>query len=127
MKRGLALLAVLVASAALAQPDPLADYSEASDVIPSLAATARPEKPLRPDYPPAALEAEQQGRVLMSLRVLASGAVAEAQVRMSSGHEALDRAAMHYLLRAKFVPARDASGAPVASWVMVPIRFVLED
>jgi protein TonB len=64
---------------------------------------------------------------MVKLRVLASGAAADVQVRTSSGFALLDEAALKYLRGARFVPARDRSGLPVDSLVVVPMRFVLED
>lgn len=64
---------------------------------------------------------------MVKLRVLASGAAADVQVRTSSGHALLDEAALAYLRRARFVPARDRGGLAIDSLVIVPIRFVLED
>ncbi len=82
---------------------------------------------MTPDYPPAALRLEQQGEVMVKLRVLASGAAADVQLRASSGYHLLDEAALRYLRGARFVPAQDGSGQPVDSLVIVPIRFVLQD
>lgn len=127
INKAMALFPALAAAAALAQGQPVANGSGAPAAVPSLAASARPEKRLLPEYPPAAIRREEQGRVLVRLRVLASGAVAGLQLLSSSGHASLDEAAMNYLSTARFVPARDASGSPVDSLVAVPIDFVLED
>ncbi len=127
MKKQLALAAALIGAAALAQTQPTAVDRNAVAATPVLAVYARPEAPLRPDYPPAALRLEQQGEVMVKLRVLASGAAADVQVRSSSGYHLLDEAALRYLRGARFVPAQDRSGLPVDSLVIVPIRFVLQD
>ena len=128
MNKQLVFAAALIgAAAALAQAQPLAGDSNTPGAAPVLSTNARPAAPLRPDYPPAALRMEQQGQVMVKLRVLASGAAADVQVRTSSGHALLDEAALAYLRRARFVPARDRSGLAVDSQVIVPIRFVLED
>ncbi|MDO8770152.1 MAG: energy transducer TonB [Burkholderiaceae bacterium] len=127
MKRQLAFAAALIGAAALAQTQPAAGDSDTLSAASALASYARPEAPLTPEYPPAALRQEQQGEVMVKLRVLASGAAADVQVRTSSGYALLDEAALRYLRRTRFVPARDRSGLPVDSLVIVPIRFVLED
>lgn len=127
MKKQLAFAAALIGAAALAQTLPTAGDRDSPGVAPVLAVYARPEAPLKPDYPPAALRLEQQGEVMVKLRVLASGAAADVQVRSSSGYHLLDEAALRYLRGARFVPAQDRSGLPVDSLVIVPIRFVLQD
>lgn len=128
MKKPLVFAAALIgAAAALAQPQPAAGGHDTPGTAPVLATYARPEAPLTPEYPPAALRQELQGQVMVKLRVLASGAAADVQVRTSSGHALLDEAALAYLRRARFVPARDRGGLAVDSLVIVPIRFVLED
>jgi TonB family protein len=127
MNKQLVLAAALMGAAALAQTQPAAVERNAAPAAPVLSAPARPEAPLTPDYPPAALRLEQQGEVRVKLRVLASGATADVQVRSSSGHALLDEAALRYLRGARFVPAQDRSGLPVDSLVIVPIRFVLQD
>ncbi|MDO8374913.1 MAG: energy transducer TonB [Polaromonas sp.] len=127
MKKLLVFAAVLISAAALAQTPPATGDHAAPAAAPALASYARPEAPLTPEYPPAALRQEQQGQVMVKLRVLASGAAADVQVRSSSGFALLDEAALRYLRTARFVPARDRSGLAVDSLVIVPIRFVLED
>lgn len=127
MKKRLAVAAALIGAAALAQTQPTVVERDTPGAAPVRAVYARPEAPLRPDYPPAALRLEQQGEVMVKLRVLASGAAADVQVRSSSGHALLDEAALRYLRGARFVPAQDRSGQPVDSLIIVPIRFVLQD
>ena len=127
MKKRLAFAAALMGAAALAQTLPTAADRDTPGAAPILAVYARPEAPLTPDYPPAALRLEQQGEVMVKLRVLASGAAADVQVRSSSGYHLLDEAALRYLRGARFIPAQDVSGLPVDSLVIVPIRFVLQD
>lgn len=128
MKKQLLFAAALMgAAAALAQTPPAASDRETSGAAPSLATNARPEAPLTPEYPPAAIRQDLQGEVRVKLRVLASGAATDVQVSTSSGHALLDDAALAYLRGARFVPARDRSGVAVDSLVVVPVRFVLED
>lgn len=127
MKKLLAFAAALISAAAWAQTQPAVGDRDTPGAAPVLATYARPEAPLTPEYPPAALRQELQGQVMVKLRVLASGAAADVQVRTSSGHAMLDEAALAYLRRARFIPARDRDGMPVDSLVVVPIRFVLED
>ena len=77
-----------------------------------------------PPYPPDAFARRQQGRVLLEVHVDEHGLVAGVSVSESSGVSSLDRAALETVRRWRFEPAR-RGGTPVASVVIVPIRFVL--
>ncbi len=68
------------------------------------------------DYPPAALRLNEQGHVFFMLDVSAKGKVTRCTITTSSGSLILDRqtcALMH--ARARFKPAKDASGVAVPS------------
>jgi protein TonB len=78
-----------------------------------------------PAYPEAARVARQQGVVTLRVGVDASGRVAGVQITRSSGFPLLDERAQNTVSqRWRFKPAR-AGGVPVASEVVVPIRFTL--
>jgi TonB family protein len=63
------------------------------------------------DYPPAALRAEEQGRVGVRLTVSAHGLASACTVTESSGSAILDRTTcLLFERRARFTPARDAAG-----------------
>jgi protein TonB len=80
--------------------------------------------PLYPDY---ARRREQQGTVTLRVFVDEDGSVRDIEIAQSSGHDTLDEAALRTVRdRWRFRPARRA-GATVASWVLVPVRFVLTD
>ncbi len=80
----------------------------------------------RPAYPMVARRMGWQGRVILSVEVLADGACGVVSVLHSSGHEVLDNAAMNTVKSWRFVPARRA-GRVVTQWFKVPIVFSLED
>jgi protein TonB len=80
----------------------------------------------RPVYPMAARRMGWQGRVILNVEVLEEGGCGEINVFRSSGHEALDRAAMNTVKSWRFTPARHA-GRPVTQWFKVPVVFSLED
>lgn len=62
---------------------------------------------------------------MLRVFVQANGSVGEVTVSQSSGFAILDESAVKTVReRWRFVPAR-LDGHPVASWVEVPIRFVL--
>jgi protein TonB len=68
------------------------------------------------DYPPSALRAGQQGTTGVRLEIGIDGRATACTVTTSSGSDALDREACRNLMRrARFEPARDAGGAPIAS------------
>lgn len=78
------------------------------------------------DYPPSALRVEAEGVVRVILSVDAAGNLADCQVAQSSGNADLDATTCALLRkRAKFVPARDASGQPVASTVAQNFRWAI--
>jgi protein TonB len=79
---------------------------------------------IKPRYPESARRQGIQGTSLLTLRVLADGAVGEVLVEQSAGHPDLDRAAVEAVKTWRFEPAR-SGGQPVAVWVKLPVRFEL--
>lgn len=79
-----------------------------------------------PPYPPDALAANQQGRVILSVFVGANGSVVRAKLVKSSGTQSLDEAAMATVQLWRFSPAR-RGGTQVAFEVLVPIRFEINE
>jgi len=77
----------------------------------------------QPPYPAASERAEEEGVVLVRVRVGSDGRVLAAEVKGTSGHRRLDAAAVDHARRAwRFVPAtRD--GVAVESWREIPVRF----
>ncbi len=78
-----------------------------------------------PAYPAAARQRGEQGLVVLMVRVNACGRVDSLRLSNSSGHALLDSAALAAVRRWQFYPAT-AAGVPVASSVVVPVRFRLE-
>jgi protein TonB len=85
----------------------------------------RPRTGISPVYPRGARAAGIEGTVRVTALVDASGAVASAEVSSSSGHAALDRAALDEVLRTVFQPAVQ-NGKPVPCRLIIPIRFQLQ-
>jgi len=79
----------------------------------------------KPRYPQVARRQGLEGRVLIRVSVLGDGRVGKAAVASSSGHGALDQAALEAVARWRFQPALDA-GKPVATTLTVPVVFRLE-
>jgi protein TonB len=95
----------------------------------SQAATARgnPGQYFGPDsYPPAALRAEAQGRVVAELTIGTDGRVTNCVVTSSSGNGDLDDTTCRIALRrVRYTPAKDQSGNPIAAKATLPVRWVL--
>lgn len=80
------------------------------------------------DYPAAAIRAEAQGIVAISVAIDANGRVADCTVTRSSGNAQLDEATCRlYTRRARFTPARDDAGNPVAGTAVDRISWRLPD
>jgi protein TonB len=79
-------------------------------------------------YPPEALRRGEQGRVEYQLTVSPEGRVSACQVTSSSGSAVLDRATCEIMrTRARFIPAHDDRGNPVADTVRSAMNWVLPD
>lgn len=102
-------------------PPSAAGGHDASTVI----AEAQYRRQTLPVYPPRARELGQQGTVILHALVATSGLPQEIRVASSSGHRLLDRAAVSAVRDWEFVPTR-RNGAPVQSWVRVPVKFVIQ-
>lgn len=75
-------------------------------------------------YPSRAIELNQQGEVLVRIRLDTEGGAVEILLHRSSGHVLLDQAALTAVRGWHFLPAlRD--GRPVPCWVEIPVRFHL--
>jgi protein TonB len=78
------------------------------------------------DYPAAALRAEEEGRVGYRLAIGPDGRVSACTIVQSSGSAALDAATCRIMrARARFAPARDPAGNPVADSRAGRIAWVL--
>jgi protein TonB len=77
-----------------------------------------------PRYPRSARRRGQQGTVVLSVYVDEQGRVAKLRLLDSSGHRALDNAALQAVKDWIFEPGVQG-GTKAAMWVKVPVRFVL--
>jgi|GEM_PF-2166509 len=81
----------------------------------------------KPPYPMIARRIGAQGEVLLRVLVRQDGSVGSVELARSSGFALLDESATRTVRdNWRFIPAR-LGGAPVESWVEVPIKFVLAD
>ena len=77
-------------------------------------------------YPPAARRLRLQGRVLVRMRIDRSGKLLAAEVKRSSGHAVLDRAALGIVRNAApYAGMPTAYGKPSVK-IVVPVDFRLE-
>jgi periplasmic protein TonB len=79
-------------------------------------------------YPPSAIRAGAQGRVVARLTVGTDGRVTDCSVTTSSGNGDLDEATCRIAKsRVRFSPALDQNGSPMTSSYNLPVRWVLPD
>jgi protein TonB len=78
-----------------------------------------------PAYPLDAWRKQQQGVVYLLVRVSSTGQAASVKLYRSSGFQSLDKAALKTVRGWRFQPALRA-GKPVASPVVVPVRFRIQ-
>ena len=78
-----------------------------------------------PKYPPLAREKGYEGTVYLRALIERDGRVGSLAIDRSSGYEILDRAAVDSVREWAFLPAQK-DGKPVASWVLLPVKFVLK-
>ncbi|KAB2969335.1 energy transducer TonB, partial [Zoogloea sp.] len=79
----------------------------------------------KPSYPLMARRRGLQGLVRLDVKVNADGIPTAVRVKDSSGHEALDEAALTAVWHWRFAPAR-RGGEAVEGSVVVPVRFNLD-
>ncbi len=101
-----------------------AERERAAPAVPADREVAAINQP-RPDYPPAAFRAREEGTVIVRVDVDATGTPTNATVEAGSRSRDLDRAAVEAVKNWRFEPAiRD--GKPVASAAKVPVEFKLD-
>lgn len=79
-----------------------------------------------PAYPALSRQFEEQGIVLLNVLVGADGKAQKAVINKSSGYARLDNAALKTVSKWNFIPAKQGENN-VATWVQIPINFVLEN
>jgi len=93
-------------------------------VVPPTAEAGQRNEP--PDYPAESRRRGEEGTVRLSLRIGPDGRVQMAEVAQTSGHPALDRAAVEAVRRWRFRPATQA-GLPVAASMQTAVHFRLTE
>ena len=78
------------------------------------------------DYPPSSIRAEEEGTTVIKWTINAQGRVENCVTTESSGSNALDQAACRALTRrARYTPATDAAGNPIATTQTRRVRWTL--
>jgi periplasmic protein TonB len=78
-----------------------------------------------PAYPAMSRKLHEEGKVLLQVKVTATGIAEHVQIKQGSGYPRLDEAALNTVLHWRFIPARRGDEAVAAS-VIVPIVFRLD-
>lgn len=92
------------------------------DVKPDYRNKAEIERMLQREYPPLLRDAGIGGTTIVYFFIDETGKVKNTKVHISSGHKALDDAALKVANFAKFTPALNRD-KPVPVWVQFPITF----
>ncbi len=82
-----------------------------------------PETPVQ--YPPALYDQKRHGDVVLRLFVDSTGRVvadSQPRIEVSSGHPAMDTAALAGVTALTYDPAK-RRGIPIATWFLQPIQF----
>ena len=113
---GLMLALAIVPTGALAK-----DKSAPAHVLGNPGAFFGPDA-----YPPEAIRAAEQGRVVATVDIDASGTATGCKATVSSGSASLDAATCTIATtRVKYAPALDSRGRNVAGTYTLPVRWVL--
>jgi protein TonB len=79
----------------------------------------------KPSYPAMSKRLGEQGQVVVRVLINVEGKAQTADIKLSSGFDRLDQAALNTVLRWRYVPGKRA-GVAQAMWFNVPINFVLD-
>ncbi len=77
------------------------------------------------EYPRISKQRNEQGKVVVGVFIGTDGTAQKAEIKLSSGYERLDQAALATVKSWRYVPGK-RGGVPEAMWFNVPINFVLE-
>jgi protein TonB len=95
-------------------------------VLPRLLNRAEVQRTMQRLYPAILLQAGIGGTAVVWLRLDEEGRVIDTQLKRTSGHAALDRAAEDVALRARFSPAYNRD-LRVRVWVELPVVFTAQN
>lgn len=78
-----------------------------------------------PVYPTISKRLGEQGKVIVRVLIGKDGLPQRAELKRSSGFDRLDRAALDYVMKCRYVPGK-VGGEPQAMWYEAPVNFVLQ-
>lgn len=78
-----------------------------------------------PVYPAISKRLGEQGKVVVRVLIGPDGSPQKVELKRSSGYDRLDRAAVDYVMKCRYVPGK-VGGVPQAMWYEAPVSFVLE-
>jgi len=105
-------------------PDPVSQETQSKEQA-RVIAPAKPFQSIVPKYPRVSRLRGEEGDVTLEIGVRSDGTVENAQVIASSGHVALDEAALSAVKSAQFMPAT-TDGRPTAASVRLTLQFRLK-
>jgi protein TonB len=76
-------------------------------------------------YPAISKRLGEQGKVVVRVLIGADGIPQQAELKRSSGFDRLDRSALDYVMKCRYVPGK-VGGVAQAMWYEAPVSFVLE-
>ena len=79
----------------------------------------------KPEYPPAALRAQETGIVLLAFLIDVNGSATEGRIERTSGSRRLDEAALKALGMCKFRPAT-VDGKPERAWAKIEYEWKID-
>ena len=79
----------------------------------------------KPEYPPLSKRRGEQGRAVVNVLISAQGTAEKAEIKVSTGFDRLDQAALATVKSWRYVPGKRGD-TPEAMWFSVPIQFVIE-
>lgn len=99
---------------------------QAANATPVMSSPRFRQRPRQPDYPRAAMEAGVEGTAIVRVTLSSGGSITAISLHRSTGHAALDAAAVKAVRGWSFMPAV-RNGQAIASIVQVPVNFRLND
>jgi periplasmic protein TonB len=79
----------------------------------------------RPQYPAMSKRLNEQGKVVVRALIGTDGTASQASIKISSGFNRLDQAALATVLKWRYLPGK-RGGVPEAMWFDVPVNWVLQ-
>ncbi|MCW5747575.1 MAG: energy transducer TonB [Alphaproteobacteria bacterium] len=114
----------LFALRATGAPKPsAAPTTTATRLAPLVIATGARHDPRLPAYPSDARFKGEQGNVLIEVELDPSGAIRQARLKQSSGHDSLDAAALRSARLLRFKPPKAPPGVVLRNTIVVEIPF----